>query len=127
VAAVEVGQLQQHLLPGRSGHDPLRQPLPDVRKHIAQPAGLPLPLSLEACAVQRGVHRIGGRLYAVLLVGEQVDVLGGPGNDPVGQQGVAAQREAVLGRRGQGNGGELAVQVTDRHQVAPAAAARSGG
>jgi hypothetical protein len=46
----------------------------------------------------------------------------------VGQQGVAAaQGEAVPGRRGQGDRGDPAVQITDRHQAAPAAAARSGG
>jgi hypothetical protein len=49
------------------------------------------------------------------LVGEQIDVLGGPGDDPVGQQRVAAaQRGAVPGRRGQRDGGDLAMQVTDR-------------
>jgi hypothetical protein len=44
----------------------------------------------------------------------------------VGQQRVAAaQREPVLGRRGQGDRGDPAVQITDRYQAAPAVAARS--
>jgi hypothetical protein len=64
----------------------------------------------------------------VLLVGEQVDIGGGPGDYPVGQQRVAAaQHEAVPGRRGQRDRGHPAVQVTDRHQAAPAAAARTCG
>lgn len=42
------------------------------------------------------------------------------------QRVAAAQREAVLGRRGQGNCGDLAVQVTDRHQAALAAARSCG-
>jgi hypothetical protein len=40
----------------------------------------------------------------VLLVGEQVDVLGGPADDLVRDQGVAAaEREPVLGRRAEGD------------------------
>ena len=44
------------------------------------------------------------------------------------QQGIAAtQREPVLPRRSQRDRRDLAVQVTDRHQAAPAAAARNRG
>lgn len=41
--------------------------------------------------------------------GEQVHVLGGPEDEPVGQQGVAPEGEAVPARRGQDDCGDLRV------------------
>ena len=59
--------------------------------------GLVDPVGMEARLVQGGLDLAGGGFDAVFVVGEQVDILGGPGDDPVRQQGVpAAEGEPVL-------------------------------
>jgi hypothetical protein len=59
--------------------------------------------------------------YAILIVGEQVDVLGGTVDDAVSQQGVAArEREPMPARRTQRDDRDLAMQFGDGHQAAAA-------
>jgi len=103
---------------------PLAHPFEDIR----EPGGLVLTFRPEARGLQRGLHRPGGGLDAMLLVGEQVDILGDPVDDPVGDQGVAAaQREPVPRRRAQRDSRHLAVKVADGHQAAATATARRTG
>ncbi len=64
----------------------------------------------------------------MLLVSEQVNVLGRPTDDPVREQCVtAAQGEPKARSRSQGNRRDPGMQITDRHQPDPAAAARRTG
>jgi hypothetical protein len=66
------------------------------------PGRLVAPLRVKARIAQRCLDRPGSRQYTAFLVGEQVDVPGGPADNPVGQQRVAAaEGEPVSGRRSQ--------------------------
>jgi hypothetical protein len=73
-----ISQLQRHLLPAGGGHDPLGRPLAHAGEDTGEPGRLVLPLGSGARTAQRGLHGTGGSLDAVLLVGEQAGVLGGP-------------------------------------------------
>ncbi len=107
--------------------------------HSASPSPIPsntsdksrrlvLPFGGVACPAQRGLDGVCGAGHAMLAVGEQVDVGGGPVDDAVRDEGVtAAEGKAVPGRRAQGDAGDLAVQVADLHQAAASRAARSAG
>jgi len=120
--------LQHHLLTVGSSDDPFGQPLPHVREDVSQARGLVPAAGAEPRIAQRGLHRIGDSFHAVFLVGEKVDVLGGPGDDTVRQQRVAAtEREPVPGRRAQGDDSHPAVQIAERHQADAAAPPRSTG
>jgi len=88
--AVEVGHLQHHLLPARRGDDPLGHALIQTVEDVAQAAGLVAALGPETGFAQRSLHRVGRGFHTALFVAEDVDVLGEPVDDPVGDQGVAA-------------------------------------
>jgi len=126
-AAVEVGHLQHHLLAVSSGDDPFGEALAHAWEDVRQAGALVPSLGLVGRVAQRGIHGAGGGLHAVFLVREQVDILGGSADHPMGKQRVAAaQREPISGRRAERDTGYLAVQPTDRHQAGIAAARSTG-
>ena len=88
-------------------------------------------LGPETRLTQGALHHVRGGRDPGFLVAEQVDVLGGAVDDPVGDQGVAAaEGESVRSGGVQRDGGYLAVEFADRHQAAlrgAAAAARRTG
>jgi hypothetical protein len=104
-------------------------PLAQVGEHVSQPAVVRLlPLDGKPRAAQRCLNCVGGCLDTVFLVSEQIHVLRGPADDPVREQRVPApEREPVPGRRGQGDGGDLAVQLADGHQPGSAVTERRTG
>jgi hypothetical protein len=55
-------------------------------------------IGVKAGLVERCLDGCGCMFYAVLIVGEQVDVLGGTADHAVGQQCVAAQRARTRAR-----------------------------
>jgi hypothetical protein len=58
-----------------------------------------------------GSTQLGGGLHTAGLVGEQVDVLGGPVDDAVSDQGVATgQSEAVLSGHGEGQACDVSLE-----------------
>jgi hypothetical protein len=95
-AAVEPDQLEPHGLPAprylEVGHV-LLEPV----DHLRQVGGTGHLRDAESGCGQRGRHGHAGRLYCAVAGREQVDVLGGPGDDAVRGQGVTAgQRESVF-------------------------------
>ena len=115
-APVEVGHLQHHLRAAGSGDDPFGQAVAHAVEHVGEAAGQVPAFHRVTGILQRIPDRPGGRLHAVVLVGEQVHVLGGQADDPVRDQRVAAaQREAVLAGRAQRDDGHVTVEVIDRH------------
>lgn len=118
--AVEIGQMQEDLLAAGSGDGPLGEPGAEVFPDVSKPVAVPGLLDLVAGGAQGGFDGARCGLDAMLVVGEQVDVLGWPVDDPVGDEGVApAEREPVPGRGAQRDGGDLVVQFADRHRVRP--------
>ena len=114
--AVEVGHLQHHLLPARRGDDPLGHAVAQTVEDVAQAASLVAALGTEPGYAQRSLHRVGRGIHTTLFVAEDVDVLGEPVDDSVGDQGVAAaQGEPVRGGGAQCDGGHMAVEFADRH------------
>ena len=98
VVAVEMGYLQHRLLPAARGDDPLSEAFAHPLKQVLEAAAPVPPLGLETSLTQGVLHRLGGGGHARLLVTEQIDVVGGPVDDPVRDQGVPArQRESVPG------------------------------
>jgi len=84
-------------------------------EYLGQSRRLVLPFGGVACPAQGRLDGACGLGHAVLAVGEQVDVLGGPVDDAVRDQGVtAAEGKAVHGRRAQGDAGDLAL-ITRQH------------
>jgi len=118
----------------RQSHDQRAGRAPDIAgklKALDQVHGGAL---LRRAAPRRSPHlaappRPPGRSkHTAFLVGEQGDIPGGPADNPVGQQRVAAaEGEPVPGRRAQRDAGHLGVQRTGRHQADAAAAGRSTG
>ena len=98
--ALEVGHLKHHLLPAQRGDDPLRHALAQTVEDVAQAASLVAALGPEPGCAQRGLHRVGRGLHTTLFVAEDVDVLGEPVDDPVGDQRVAAAQGEPVRRGG---------------------------
>ncbi len=71
------------------------------------------------------VEALGGdRGHPGFLVAEKVNVVGGPVDDPVRDEGIpASQREPMPGGRAESDRGHLALQLVDRHQAAGTGAA----
>jgi hypothetical protein len=81
------------------------------------PAVLTWRLVSRPAALNAASTGVSGRRYSSLVVGEEIDVLGGPVDDPVCNQCVATtQRESVLGGRAQRNGGNPTMELVERHQ-----------
>jgi hypothetical protein len=92
--------LEHQLRAVRGGDDPLGQSFAHSLEYLGQSRRLVLPFGGVACPAQRGLYGVCSGGHAVLAVGEQVDVLGGPVDDAVRDEGVtAAEGEAVPGRR----------------------------
>ena len=115
-SAVEVGHLQHHLLPAWRGDDPLGHAFAQTVEDAVQTVGLVAALGPEPGYAQRRLYRVGRGLHTTLFVAEDVDVLGEPVDDSVGDQGVAAaQGEPMRGGGAQRDGGHLAMELADRH------------
>jgi hypothetical protein len=115
---VEVRQLQHRALAVGRGDRPLGQPVAYALKDVRQFGRRALALGREPRSLQRALHRAGRRRDPVLLVREQVDVLGGPVDEPVRDQGVAAaEREPVPVGGPQRDRRDPPVQVVERHQA----------
>ncbi len=78
------GLLQHHLFAGGSGDNPLGQPFAHPLENVCETRGLILALGREADGAQPCLDRAGSSLHAPLYVAEDIDVLGGPVDDPAG-------------------------------------------
>src|SRR5262245_49729654 len=85
-----MGELYRQFLSAGRGNDPPGQPFSHAREDVSQPGGFFFPLDLEAGVAQGRPDRAGRSLYAMLLVGEQVYVLGRPADHAMRQQRVPA-------------------------------------
>jgi hypothetical protein len=121
VVAAEVGHLKHDLLPVGRGDDPFGEAPAHLGEDVGQVVRLISAIGVKAGLVERRLDGCGCMFYAVLIVGEQVDVLGGTADHAVGQQCVAtSEREPMPARHTQRDDRDLAVQVGDGHQAAAA-------
>jgi hypothetical protein len=96
---------------------PVSHPLED----LGQLACLIGSLSPVACLAQSRLDGIGGLRDSCLFVCEQVDVLGWPADDAVGDQCIAAAEGEPVPCSAQGNFGYVAVQPVQASHAAVAA------